>query len=244
MSDGPTELSRRSWWQVVKRTVREFQRDNLTDWAAALTYYSVMSIFPGIVVLLSVLGMLGPSATHALVDSVQQMAPGPARDLVLKAIQELQGGSHLAGPFDDCAVLVADGRGESTSYLAGEYRGGVFKEFASQRLPHSLGLLYEDLTEHLGFARSSDEYKIMALASYGKPEFLGRFKQLVHTTPDGGFRTEIVDWPALAPRRAAGQEITEKHANLAASVQRVLEDVLLELARWLHEHSGLPDLAL
>ncbi|GAB3886900.1 hypothetical protein GCM10029964_051950 [Kibdelosporangium lantanae] len=86
----------------------------------------------------------------------------------------------LAGPFDDCAVLVADGRGESTSYLAGEYRGGVFKEFASQRLPHSLGLLYEDLTEHLGFARSSDEYKIMALASYGKPEFLGRFKQLVH----------------------------------------------------------------
>ncbi|GAB3896919.1 YihY/virulence factor BrkB family protein [Kibdelosporangium lantanae] len=107
MSDGPTELSRRSWWQVVKRTVREFQRDNLTDWAAALTYYSVMSIFPGIVVLLSVLGMLGPSATHALVDSVQQMAPGPARDLVLKAIQELQGGSHLAGPFAIVGLLIA-----------------------------------------------------------------------------------------------------------------------------------------
>jgi membrane protein len=106
-TDGPTDLSKRSWWQVVKRTVREFQRDKLTDWAAALTYYSVMSIFPGIVVLLSVLAMLGPAATHALVDSVQQMAPGPAKELVLKAIQELQGGSHLAGPFAIVGLLIA-----------------------------------------------------------------------------------------------------------------------------------------
>jgi membrane protein len=105
--DGPTDLSRRSWWHVLKRTVREFQRDKLLDWAAALTYYSMMSIFPGIVVLMSLLGLLGPSATKALTDNVQQMAPGPARDLVLKAIQELQGSSHLAGPFAIVGLLIA-----------------------------------------------------------------------------------------------------------------------------------------
>lgn len=150
----------------------------------------------------------------------------------------------LAGPFDDCAVLVADGRGESTSYLAGEYRSGAIKEFAAQRLPHSLGLLYEDLTEHLGFARSSDEYKVMALASYGTPAHAGPLSELVYATCDGGFRTEPFQWDALAPRRGPGEELTEQHANLAASVQHVLEDVLLDLAEWLHDHSGLPDLAM
>jgi carbamoyltransferase len=150
----------------------------------------------------------------------------------------------LAAPFGDCAVLVADGRGESTSYLAGEYRDGRFKELAAQRLPHSLGLLYEDLTEHLGFARSSDEYKVMALASYGKPEFLDELCEHVHVTGDGGFRAAGVDLASLAPRREEGEELTRRHADLAASVQKVLEDILLELTDWLHEATGQRDLAL
>ncbi|RSD21321.1 carbamoyltransferase family protein [Amycolatopsis eburnea] len=150
----------------------------------------------------------------------------------------------LAAPFGDCAVLVADGRGESTSYLAGEYRDGRCKELAAQRLPHSLGLLYEDLTEHLGFARSSDEYKVMALASYGKPEYLDALGEHVHVTGDGGFRAHGVNLAALAPRREPGEELTRRHADLAASVQKVLEDVLLELADWLHEATGQRDLAL
>jgi carbamoyltransferase len=150
----------------------------------------------------------------------------------------------LAAPFGDCAVLVADGRGESTSYLAGEYRDGRFKELAAQRLPHSLGLLYEDLTEHLGFARSSDEYKVMALASYGTPEYLDQLCEHVHVTGDGGFRTSGVELAALAPRREAGEVLSRRHADLAASVQKVLEDILLELADRLHEHTGHRDLAL
>ena len=150
----------------------------------------------------------------------------------------------LAAPFGDCAVLVADGRGESTSYLAGEYRDGACKELAAQRLPHSLGLLYEDLTEHLGFARSSDEYKVMALASYGTPEYVGVLREQVHATEDGGFRTGTVDLASLAPRRETGEEPTRRHADLAASVQRVLEEVLLDLANWLHERTGQPDLAM
>jgi membrane protein len=87
--------------------MREFRRDNLPDWAAALTYYSVLSIFPGLLVLTSVLGLLGPSATTALVDNVRQLAPGPARDLLLNAIHELRGASHLAGPFAVAGLLTA-----------------------------------------------------------------------------------------------------------------------------------------
>ncbi|HEX3649279.1 MAG TPA: YhjD/YihY/BrkB family envelope integrity protein, partial [Pseudonocardiaceae bacterium] len=63
---GPLDLPRRGWFGVLKRTIHEFQQDNLTDWAAALTYYAVLSLFPGIILLTAVLGMLGPSATQSL----------------------------------------------------------------------------------------------------------------------------------------------------------------------------------
>lgn len=149
----------------------------------------------------------------------------------------------LAAPLGDSAVLVADGRGESQSYLAGEYRDGKFVELAAQQLPHSLGLMYEDLTEHLGFARSSDEYKVMALASYGTPRFLDQFRELIYTTGDGGFRTEPVDFAAFAPA-ATGGELGRDHADLTASVQRRLEDVLLELVSWLHRQTGQRQLTL
>src|SRR5919204_5577840 len=74
--------------------------------------------------------------------------------------------AHLAGPFETSAVMVLDGRGERASFLAGRYRGSQLETLAVQDLPHSLGIFYEELTEHLGFARSSDEYKVMALAAY------------------------------------------------------------------------------
>jgi len=151
----------------------------------------------------------------------------------------------LAAPFDDCAVLVADGRGESTSALAGQYQDGKLEELATQRLPHSLGLYYEELTEHLGFARSSDEYKVMALASYGTPRFADALAERVYACADGGFRTEPIDWASLAPKREANQDgFDQAHADLAASVQRRLEDVLLELIGWLHDRTGQRDLAM
>jgi carbamoyltransferase len=153
--------------------------------------------------------------------------------------------AYLAGPFRDCAVLTADGRGEAVSHLAGDVRGGELEVLASQRLPHSLGLLYEDLTAHLGFRRSSDEYKIMAMASYGGPAFLDAFRELVRPDGEGGFVVEKVDWhrfaPALAP---GGDEWTAAHADLASSVQTRLEEVLLELAGWLHDRTGQRALAM
>ncbi|MFN2460877.1 MAG: carbamoyltransferase N-terminal domain-containing protein, partial [Candidatus Velthaea sp.] len=79
--------------------------------------------------------------------------------------------AYLAGPHRNCSVMVMDGRGEATSYLAGRSVEGRFTGLARTALPHSLGLRYEELTMHLGFHRSSDEYKVMALASYGKPRW-------------------------------------------------------------------------
>lgn len=142
------------------------------------------------------------------------------------------------------AVLVSDSRGECGSHLGGVYRDGALEVLAAQRLPHSLGLMYEDLTEHLGFLRSSDEDKVMALASYGKPRHLDRLRDAVRTTADGGFRTGPIDWSELAPPRAPDEDWTGAHADLAASVQRRLEEVLLELAGWLHERTGERRLAM
>ena len=145
----------------------------------------------------------------------------------------------LAAPHPESSVLVLDGRGEAVSHLAGRYApDGSLTVLASQGLPHSLGLLYEDVTEHLGLQRSSDEYKVMALASYGVPRHLPVLREAVRATGDGGFRTDPVGWDALAKRRAPGEEFDAEHADLAASVQARLEEVLLQLARWLHERTG------
>jgi carbamoyltransferase len=149
----------------------------------------------------------------------------------------------LAAPFRDSAVLVADGRGEATSYLAGRYHGGELEVLASQELPHSLGLMYEEVTDHLGFLRSSDEYKVMALASYGRqsanePALLPTLRELIRTTGDGGFVVAPIDWSELAKRRAPDGELQPEHVELAAAVQVRLEEVVLELARWLHRRSG------
>lgn len=150
----------------------------------------------------------------------------------------------LLHPAGDCAVLAVDGRGEATSMLAGEYRSQKFSCLSEQRLPHSLGLLYEDLCVHLGFARSSDEYKVMALASYGKPRFADALRERVRYVGDGHFVTEPVGWTELAPPGAGEDSCTDDHADLAASVQCVVEEVLLALCDWLHETTGSKHLAL
>jgi carbamoyltransferase len=151
----------------------------------------------------------------------------------------------LAAPFDgDCAVLVLDGRGERHSHLAGRFDRGTLETLYSQQLPHSLGLLYEDATQHLGFLRSSDEYKVMALASYGKPRHLDYLRQVVRATGDGGFATSGVDWNALAKKRDADETWGPEHADLACSLQAVVEEVLLDLASWLYEQTHAKNLAL
>jgi membrane protein len=93
----PSDLGRRSWWGVVKRTVSEFRADNLTDWAAALTYYAILSIFPALIVLVSILGLAGDSATNAVLDNINELGPGPAQDIVSGAIKEIAASQGTAG---------------------------------------------------------------------------------------------------------------------------------------------------
>jgi len=151
--------------------------------------------------------------------------------------------THIASPHDRSAVLVADGRGEQTSMLLAHGRGGDIEPIASQPLPHSLGLLYEELTVHLGFHRSSDEYKVMALASYGEPSFLEEMRRLV-TVADGGFRIGEIDFTRFAPPLAPGADFEPVHAELASSVQHRIEEVLLELTAFLHEQTGASALTM
>jgi carbamoyltransferase len=144
----------------------------------------------------------------------------------------------------DRDVLVLDGRGECASHLAGRYAGGELTVLRTQELPESLGLLYESVTEHLGFLRSSDEYKVMALASYGRPRFADELRQLVRADGAGGFRTSGVTWSSMVKARADDEDWTADHADLAASVQLVLEEVLLDLVGWLHDRTGGRSLAI
>ncbi|MFF9584563.1 carbamoyltransferase [Streptomyces achromogenes] len=147
-------------------------------------------------------------------------------------------------PYPDCAVLVLDGRGECGSHLAGRYTNRELTVLATQQLPDSLGLFYEDLTQHLGFLRSSDEFKVMALASYGTPRFAARLREYVHADGQGGFRARPVPWAALVPPRPAGGAWHQDHADLAASAQLCLEEAMLALARHLRERTGEDALTL
>jgi carbamoyltransferase len=145
--------------------------------------------------------------------------------------------AFLAGPHRTASVMVLDGRGERTSYLCGRSVAGELSVLATQALPHSLGLMYEDVTEHLGFRRSSDEYKVMGLAAYGKPVFLDDLRRSIRTTLDGGFELDPIEWSAFVNKRT-GEAWEPEHADLAMSVQVRLEEVLLELASWIHDRTG------
>jgi membrane protein len=96
-TETPTDLPAPAWGAVLKRTVSEFKEDNLTDWAAALTYYGILSLFPALLVLLSILGLIGTSATQPLLDNLAAVAPGPAQEILTSAIENLQKSQGAAG---------------------------------------------------------------------------------------------------------------------------------------------------
>jgi membrane protein len=93
----PTDLPKKSWKGVLKRTVAEFKDDNVTDWAAALTYYGILSIFPALLALVSILGVIGRSAIQPLIDNLGTIAPGAARDILESMLMQLQNNQGTAG---------------------------------------------------------------------------------------------------------------------------------------------------
>ncbi len=153
--------------------------------------------------------------------------------------------AFLCSPYSSAAVMTIDGRGEevSTSYYRG--KGNDLDKMGEVMIPNSLGLLYEAVTTHLGFLHSSDEYKVMALASYGKPVYLDEFRSMIQVNDDG---TYTIDEYKLEERfgakRLRHEAFEQKHFNIAHSLQKVVEETVLKLANWLHKATGEENLCL
>jgi carbamoyltransferase len=141
--------------------------------------------------------------------------------------------------------MTLDGRGEEATTTYGRYRDGAYEPIGEVLMPHSLGMLYERITSHLGFLHSSDEYKVMALAAMGRPVHLGTFRKLVSVGPEGRYRIEAFDPAAVfGPARERGGPLEQHHFDLTASLQAILEETVLQLATWLRRASGEPKLAM
>jgi carbamoyltransferase len=153
--------------------------------------------------------------------------------------------AFLPSPFERAAILTLDGRGEraTTSYSVGD--GVSLLRLGQVNFPHSLGLLYEQVTGYLGFLHSSDEYKVMALASFGKPRYLTDFREIIHVGSDGQYTIEeprLVE--RFGPPRKRGEPLEQRHYDIAHSLQLALEEAVLELAQWLYDATRLGTLCL
>ncbi len=156
-----------------------------------------------------------------------------------------QASAFLAAPFESCAVMTLDGRGERATTTYGLWRDGRYRTLDAVLVPHSLGLLYEQVTAHLGFLPSSDEYKVMALAAIGHPVYGDALADRLQLRSGGQFVLMALDLEALVgPPRVPGAPLRQSHVDLAASLQSVLERKVLKLAEWLRETTGEPALAM
>jgi carbamoyltransferase len=152
--------------------------------------------------------------------------------------------AYLPSPFGRAAILTLDGRGEVATTAFGIGDGADVEILSQVNMPHSLGILYEQVTDYLGFLHSGDEYKVMALASYGQPRHADDFREIVRA----GEGDYAVCAPKLeerfGPRRLRGSAFEPRHYDLARSLQLVLEETVLRLASWLHGRTGAGDLCL
>src|SRR4051794_3621247 len=173
--------------------------------------------------------------------------------------------SHAASaffpsPFDEAAILTLDGVGEWSTTCYGAGRGNKISLSHEIRFPHSLGLLYSAVTYYIGFKVNSGEYKVMGLAPYGEPKFKQLIlDNLIDLKPDGSFRLDMTYFDYCAGLtmtndrfsklfgesvRAPDKPLTDFHMDVAASIQAVLEDAVIRLARSLAKETGAKNLCL
>jgi carbamoyltransferase len=168
--------------------------------------------------------------------------------------------TFLVSPFEEAAILTVDGVGEwaTATYAVG--RGTDIQMFKEIRFPHSLGLLYSAFTYYLGFKVNSAEYKVMGLAPYGKPVHFDRImNEMVHLNDDGSFKLNMkyfsYDYGLTmtngrfdeffgGPPRKPETWMNEREFDIAASVQKVCEEIVLRMARYIHRETGLPNLCM
>ncbi|HYO15543.1 MAG TPA: carbamoyltransferase C-terminal domain-containing protein [Thermoanaerobaculia bacterium] len=179
--------------------------------------------------------------------------------------------AFFCSPFEEAMCLTVDGFGDFVSTMMAVGRGSSVQVLDRIHFPHSLGLFYTALTQFLGFPGFGDEYKVMGLAAYGEPSFADRLARVVPARPDGTFRLDLrffrhlsegvdMTWedgsPALGrvytpaleellgPARQPGGELTQRHKDLAASLQKVYEDRFFALVGALRKKTGIKRLAL
>ncbi|HEY9693371.1 MAG TPA: carbamoyltransferase [Oculatellaceae cyanobacterium] len=172
--------------------------------------------------------------------------------------------------FDEAAIISIDGMGDFVSTLPASGRGNQLKYFSRTYFPHSLGYLYNAITLYLGFPAYGDEYKVMGLAPYGEPEYLEAFRKIVYPKDDS-FELNLeyfthhiqgiaMNWedgaPSVQPfhspelekllgsKREPRSEVTQKHQNIAASLQAVTEEIIFHLLNRLHDNFKSENLCL
>jgi carbamoyltransferase len=166
----------------------------------------------------------------------------------------------LMSPFERAAVLVVDGASEAHTAMLAQADRSVTRVLMRVPLPHSLGQFYAAITAYLGFKPDHDEYIVMGLAAHGEPTFaLEMSEHVLRPLPDGGFElnTSLLDFHLareriftpefvgrFGPARLPEDDITQRHRDIAASAQLVLEDILLHVARFLQKTTGLDRLCL
>jgi len=179
--------------------------------------------------------------------------------------------AFYCSPFEEAMCLSVDGFGDFVSTMLGIGRGTAIEVLDRVTYPHSLGLFYQALTQFLGFPKYGDEYKVMGLAAYGEPTFVDEIRRMVPARDDGTFRLDLtyfrhlsqgVDmtwddgepklgpvWAAplealLGPARRPDEELSQRHMDLAHSLQRVYEERFFALVRALQKRTGLARLTL
>ncbi len=168
--------------------------------------------------------------------------------------------AFLPSPFEEAAILTIDGVGEWATATQGVGRGHRFELQNEIRFPHSLGLLYSAFTYYLGFKVNSAEYKVMGAAPYGEPKYVEPIlEHLIHVRDDGSFKMNMkyfaydygltmtnARFEALFghPRRDAESEMEPFHWDMAASVQKVTEEIVLRMAQDLHRRTGMKNLVM
>ncbi len=166
--------------------------------------------------------------------------------------------AFLVSPFDEAAILTADGVGEWAGTAFGSGRGTDIRIAKELHFPNSLGLFYSAVTTYLGFEALTGEGKVMGLAGYGSPAYVDRLKEMVIVRPDGSFMMDQRYFgfnkggrmytaklvKTLGKERRPQEKIEQRHCDVAASLQKFTEDILINIVRKVHEETGMKRLCL
>ncbi len=166
--------------------------------------------------------------------------------------------SFLVSPFKKAAILTTDGIGEWATTALGHGDGNEITIEKEIHFPHSLGLLYSAVTAHLGFRVNDHEYKVMGLAPYGKPAYYEKFKKIIRVNEDGSYRLDMgyfvyhykLTMPSgkfikeFGPIRKRSEKVEQRHKDIAASLQKITEEVLFRLANHLYETAKTDNLCM